>query len=208
MKIMRWIRHILLLALLMLEANAQVQLPTLSREGGNSVLTLSREMESALQRFKPGFKTWKSADYSISARKGFAGDSLQSRTPFALILDANKDGKPDVILDGHDDSNSLLLCLLSHEQDYIVEIVDSSHLIVPSQTVDFKEGVKDTGLCYIFSRMCIWTSEKNFDPHKTFVFQIVFPQRTDSAGKLANDGGSVSYYFEKGKFIRGDFDPL
>jgi hypothetical protein len=165
-------------------------------------------MQSALQRFNPGFKTWKTADYAISVREDFADEPPHSRAPFALILDANKDGKPDVILDGHDDRNSLLLCLLSHELDYIVEILDSTDLRVPGQTVDYKNGVKDTGLCYIFSSTCRWTSAKNFDPNNSFVFQIVIPQRTDSAGKLINDGGSISYYFEKGKFIRGDFDPM
>ena len=208
MAIGRWMKHSLLLGLLLLEANAQVQPPTISREGENFVLTLSGEMESALKRFNPRFKTWKTADYAISVREDFAGEPPQTRTPFALILDANKDGKPDVVLDGHDDRNSLLLCLLSREQDYIVEILNTSDLIVPSEIVDFKNGAKDTGLCYIFSSSCRWTSVENFDPRKTFVFQIVFPQRSDSAGNLVNDGGSISYYFEKGKFIRGDFDPM
>ena len=204
----RRMKYSLLLALSMSEANAQVQLPTISREGGNFVLTLSGEMESALQRFKPGFKTWESADYSINAHKLLRVDSLQLRTPFALIIDANKDGKPDVILDGHDDSNCLLLCLLSNKEGYIVDVLHTSDLVVPSEIVSFEEGVKDSGLCYVFSSTCEWTTEEHFDPHKTFVFQIVYPQRADSAGHLAYDGGSVSYYFENGKFIRGHFDPL
>jgi hypothetical protein len=36
----------------------------------------------------------------------------------------------------------------------------------------------------------------------------MYPQQSDSSGNLLNDGGTISYYFENGLFVEGDFDPL
>ena len=208
MRVRHSIATCMLLTLFVCEVNGQAWPPVIRQVNGEAILELSPEMESALQRFNPDFKLWKSSDYSISVRIALTSDSSHRRASFALAVDANKDGMPDIILDGHDDRHCLLLCLLSQGKEYIAETLDSSALIAPTDIVSFDNGEQTRGLCYHLSPTCEWSSEDHFDPKRTFVFQIVYPQQSDSAGNVLNEGGSVSYYFEDGKFTRGNFDPL
>ncbi len=199
---------VLALALQALQSDAQVLSPVIRQVNGQAVLDLPGEMANALQRFNPEFKTWKQSEYSVQAPPAPIKDSAGDQAPFALILDANKDGVPDVILDGHDRHRCLLLCVLSRGKHYSVATLDSSALISPADQVSYDEGKKVIGLRYILSPVCQWTSQDPFDPKHTFVFQVVYPQESDSLGKVLGNGGSISYFFEHGVFVRGDFDPL
>ncbi len=182
--------------------------PIIRNVNGEVVLELTPEMGSALQRFNRDFQPWKSADYSSRPVETSRRRPSAPQASFALIVDANKDGLPDVILDGHDNRHCLLVCLLSHGKEYIAEMLNSSPLVNPGKVVSYDDDKKVVGLNYLLFPRRVWTSEDNFDPKHTFVFQIVYPQQSDSAGNPINEGGSVSFYYEDGKFIRGDFDPL
>ena len=189
--------------------DAQVAEPTIQCQGNKHILILPQQMQIAVNKFNPRFKTWESEDYVDGACVGEKRDDSQKQAPFALIVDANKDGKRDIILDGHDEKECLLICVLSQQQGYAVVLVKSQKLVLPQKIVSYREGKKCNGLLYHFSDRCIWTSEEHFDKNHTFVFQRIIPQQSDSRGNLLfPEGGSISYYFENGKFVEGDFDPL
>jgi hypothetical protein len=189
--------------------NAQIDEPTIKCQGNKYVLVLPQEMEIAINKFNPHFKTWESEDYVDGACVSEKKDGRQKQAPFALIVDANKDGKRDIILDGHDGKECLLICVLSQQPGYVVVLVNSHKLVVPQEIVNYREGKRCNGLLYHFSDRCIWTSEEHFDKNYAFVFQKIIPQQSDSSGKLLfPEGGSISYYFENGRFIEGYFDPF
>jgi len=165
-------------------------------------------MEAAVERFKPLFRAWESGDYTATVRNIVRCAANPRQAPFALIIDANKDGISDVILDGHDDRNSLLICLLSQARGYEVVVLSRRDLGVPRDMVNFHDGKKEYGLDYYLADSIVWCSNGGFDNDRTFVFQIVFPQQSGAKGELPNNGGSISYYFMNGTFREGDFDPL
>ena len=103
-------------------SNARGEGPSIKYQGNEIILTLPTEMEAAVERCNPQFKTWESGDYTAT--------------------------------------------------------------------------VRDTVRCAANPKQA------------PFVFQIVYLQRSDTKGGLLNDGGSISYYFDNGKFREGDFDPL
>ncbi len=183
--------------------------PTIRCEGNKHILVLPQQMRAALNTFNPQFRTWESGDYVDGACVGKRKDPNQSQAPFALIVDVNKDGTRDIILDGHDEKQCLLICVLSQPHGYFVILVSSSRLVNPQTIVNYRDGRKCNGLLYSFYDRCIWTSEEHFDKRHTFVFQKIIPQQSGPDGKLLSpEGGSISYYFENGRFVVGDFDPL
>lgn len=143
-------------------------------------------MRKALDGYAPGFATWKTGDYTPAVRKDAAD---RKAVPWALELDVNKDGKTDLLLDGHDRARSLRLCLVSKGAAYVVVPVDSVELAVPSTLVSYDEGKKAVGLSYF-----LWPMEDRRG------FTLGIPQTSDAKGELLSDGSSTQYRYVKGRF--------
>ena len=79
-------------------------------------VAINKEMAAALKKFNPQFVSWENRDYSPTIQKHA---TKNARLPYGLELDVNADGKIDLILDGHDDKQSILLSLLSKSGDML-----------------------------------------------------------------------------------------
>ena len=94
-------------------ASTELSGPVVSRQGEVYELKLPAALKKALSNFNPRFQPWEATDYAPEVRHGGHQEQLKNRAPFALVTDANGDGKDDLILDGHDQQQSLLLGIVS-----------------------------------------------------------------------------------------------
>ena len=147
---------------------------------------INRNMSAALSKFNPKFVSWKTSDYTVKIQN----DATENkRHPYALELNLNDDNKNDIILDGHDDQQSIILCLLSNPSGYVVVVIKESKLWIPGELENWNDGKKEIGLNYY-----LW-------PYKNGKgFTLAYPQQTDPNGNLLNDGAIVDYTFKNGKF--------
>jgi hypothetical protein len=171
--------------------------PFISYLNGKYVLNLPESMRYALKNFNPDFEQWKTENYTSAVLKDVKEDGNPKRAPFALIIDANKDNIPDVIIDGHDKKNSLLICLISINEDFKVISIEENAFCIPAEIINFNDGKKETGLNYF-----LWPTEPEAlsDSSGFYIFTLGFPQQTNGDGELLNDGGIIDYYFENGSF--------
>lgn len=147
---------------------------------------MNDKMSLALKKFNPRFETWKPTDYSPVVQK----DAIENkRLPYALILDINKDKKSDIILDGHDDKNTLIIGILSNSKGYNVIVIRQGDLLVPQKLEHWSEGKKEYGLNYY-----LWPNTEGTG------FTLAYPQVVDINGELSGDGAMVEYIFKDGKF--------
>ena len=147
---------------------------------------LNDEMSLALKTFNPRFEAWKPDDYLPAIQQSA---SEKKRLPYALILDVNKDKKNDIILDGHDDKNNLLLCLLSNSKGYSVITIDKKDLLNPKTLEHWNDRKKEFGLNYY-----LWPKDDGTG------FTLAYPQEVDAEGELSEDGAMVELNFKDGKF--------
>ena len=147
---------------------------------------LNDQMSLALKKFNPRFEAWKPADYAPAIQKSAIEDK---RLPYALILDLNKDKKNDLILDGHDDKNNLLIGILSNPEGYSVIVIFETELVSPKELVHWDSGKKQFGLNYY-----LWPNAEGPG------FTLGYPQEEDAKGELAGDAGMGEYIFKNGKF--------
>ncbi|MHB8150096.1 MAG: hypothetical protein ACYDIB_08035 [Desulfobulbia bacterium] len=175
--------------------------PVMSRKGEVYELQLPATVKKALANFNPRFHPWKATDYAAEVRHGGHQEKLRNRAPFALVVDANGDGKDDLILDGHDHQKNLLIGAVSKGAQYEVLILRESELVDP-QTLECQfGGIKQRGFAYY-----LWFAEKK-SPGSP-IFRLAWPQQSNAAGELLNDGGTVDYYFKAGRFEAEESPPL
>lgn len=116
-------------------------------------LQMPRAMQAALDSSFPGFEHWQASDYHEGLR---VKPALTERhgviAPYALVLDLNGDSRDDLVVDGHDQHTSLLLCVISSKAGYSVEIVNRGTPIpVPAAIESWKDGRRDVGLNKVLS---------------------------------------------------------
>lgn len=171
--------------------------PSIAYVNGQYTLDLPERMKSALKKFNPAFEAWRTEDYTSAVIEDVKEDGNPNRAPFALIVNVNKDNIPDVIIDGHDKKNSLLICLISDKDDFKVISIEENKYYIPSEIISFNDGKKETGLNYF-----LWPSEPETlsDSPVSFIFTLGFTQQTNADGEFLNDGGIIDYYFENGSF--------
>ena len=175
--------------------------PVVSRQGEVYALQLPAAVQKALAKFNPRFQPWKATDYAPEVRHGGHQEKLKNRAPFALVTDANGDGKADLILDGHDHRKSLLIGVVSKGSQYEVLILRESELVDP-QTLECQfDGKKQRGFAYY-----LWLAAKK-SPGSP-IFRLAWPQQSNAAGELLNDGGTVDYSFKEGRFEAEESPPL
>jgi hypothetical protein len=170
------------------------QHPVIKKDQG--IIVLPQKMKKAIEAFNPDFEMWKLEDYTPTILNEDHQKDSPQKLPFALIVDANKDHVPDVILDGHDKEKSLLIGVISKEDDYRVLIIEDKKLVSPRTIQNMFEGKKEYGLSYF-----LWTlEEKKEIKEKNEVFMIGYPQQTTADGKLLNDGAFLIYRYLNKKF--------
>jgi hypothetical protein len=149
-------------------------------------VVVNKQMKDALAKFNSNFVIWTSIDYSPTMQK-YAIE--ERRVPYALNLDVNGDNKSELILDGHDDKYSLLICLLSNSKGYDVIVLRQNEMNDPKEIESMNDGVKEIGLNYY-----LW-------PNKTRTgFTLAYPQQSDINGNLLVDGDVTEYTFKDGEF--------
>jgi len=167
------------------------QSPVIKKDQG--IIVLPQKMKKAIKAFNPDFEMWKFEDYSPKIVNGDHQKDNPRKLPFALIVDANKDNMPDVILDGHDKERALLIGVISENDEYRVLIIEEKKLVSPRTIENMFEGKKEYGLSYY-----LWTLKETKE--KNEVFMIGYPQQTTADGELLNDGSFVTYRYFNGKF--------
>ncbi len=90
-----------------------------------ATLVLPEEMQHALDQYDPNFVIWEIDDFLPMAVRCYRFTTVQSMS--IVLGDFNRDQNQDVVLNGHNSKNDLILCLLSHEDNYrVIEILKSS----------------------------------------------------------------------------------
>ncbi len=170
------------------------QHPVIDKDQG--VIVLPQKMKKAIENFNPDFEMWKSEDYTPTILNEDHQKDSPQKLPFALIVDANKDNVPDVILDGHDKKKSLLIGVISKGNGYRVLTIEEKKLVSPRTIQNMFEGKKEYGLSYF-----LWTLKEGKETkEKNEVFMIGYPQQTTADGKLLNDGAFLIYLYLNKKF--------
>ncbi|HKX28164.1 MAG TPA: hypothetical protein VJ302_10750 [Blastocatellia bacterium] len=154
-------------------------------------LVLPEKMKAAVNKFNPKFAVWRLQDYAPQIARGDQYAKPASCAPFAVIVDVNKDGILDVILDGHDDQKKLLIGVVSDKQGYRVIKIYEDELIAPKTIKNSFDGKQEFGLGYYLI---------NGDGRRV-IFEIHTPQQSDAKGELLTDGSITEYSYKKGKFI-------
>ena len=170
------------------------QEPVINKDQG--IIVLPPKMKKAIEAFNPDFEMWKIEDYTPKVVNDDPQKDNPKKLPFALIVDANKDNIPDVILDGHDDKKALLIGVISKDDEYRVLIIEKKKLVNPRTIENMFEGKKEYGLSYF-----LWTLETRKEmQEKNEVFMIGYPQQTTADGELLNDGSFAIYSYFNNKF--------
>ena len=182
-------------------AGAEPLDPLVKRQGEVYELKLPTALKAALRNFNPRFQPWEATDYAPEVRHGGHQEQRKNRAPFALVTDVNGDGKDDLILDGHDQQQSLLLGIVSQGSSYKVLIIRASELVDPQTLQCQFAGKKEQGFAHY-----LWLAE-NKSPGSP-IFTLAWPQQSNASGELLNDGGTVDYYFKAGRFEGEESMPL
>jgi hypothetical protein len=169
---------------------ATSQSPRILKDKGG--IFLPEKMKEAVNKFNPNFKVWRVEDYAPAIANNIQYKDQLLIAPFALIVDANKDGVLDVILDGHDNQKAIMICVVSSKGSYrVVSIVErESELVEPKTIKHVFDGKEELGLGYYLA-----------EGHGKIVFQVINPQQSDAKGELLSDGGIFEYSYKNGKFV-------
>jgi hypothetical protein len=103
--------------------------PSISMAGGERILNLGKEQKEAIRGYNPAFQVRREADYLPSLVEEYLFSNHQ--LPYAVIGDFNGDGKRDVVLQGYDKSNELLIAVLSSNRSHLVMEIARSRLVDP-----------------------------------------------------------------------------
>ena len=194
MKIRKVIFLIFFVSLTAFSFAASSQFPVIKKDQG--IIVLPQKMKKAIQGFNPDFEMWKLEDYTPTILNEDHQKDNPKKLPFALIVDANKDNMPDVILDGHDKEKALLIGVISEKDEYRVLIIEEKRLVSPRTIENMFEGKKEYGLSYF-----LWTLETSKEiKEKNEIFMIGYPQQTTADGELLNDGSFAIYSYFNEKF--------
>ena len=194
MKIRKVILSIFFVSLTACSFDGSNQSPVIKKDQG--IIVLPKKMKKAIEAFNPDFEMWKLEDYTPQVVNDDHQKDNPRKLPFALIVDANKDNIPDVILDGHDKERALLIGVISENDEYRVLIIEEKKLVSPRTIENMFEGKKEYGLSYY-----LWTlKETNETKEKNEVFMVAYPQQTTTDGELVTEGYIMEYRYSNGKF--------
>ncbi len=175
---------------------ASAQTPSISIRGREFFLNLPTQMQLAIQKLNPKFTAWNSGDYTQNVRNEVIESKDPRRAPFALILDVNHDGIPDLILDGHDDQAAILMCVYSADKAFKAIEIRRDALFQPKSVDNYYDGKLDPGIPYF-----IWPPNKKAAASNRYTFSIGYPQAIDKDGNEGCDPSILDFKFTRGKFI-------
>lgn len=141
---------------------------------------LPEDARRAILEKVPDFAPWQVQEYPLSFRP--EGTAL-----FFLTVDANKDGKSDYILDGHDPRQSVLVAVISSAGGRAVQVIHEE----PGDQHSYEswvDGKKETGLL----RRLFRAGDQ--------AFSVMHPQQMAEDGSSRVDPWAVDYVFEHGEF--------
>ena len=153
---------------------------------------LSSGMKTALEKYAPGFKTWKAPDFHPMLRgtynyKSYRPDRafLAYQTLSAVIGDFNGDGLPDSALMGHTATDEALLVVLSKGVRYeVIEI--------------YKYPYKDAERTATREAYMEYVAPRKFKPHTENKPLVL---KHDGFIHAGFEKGSSLYYYIDGKFL-------
>jgi len=160
--------------------------PFISITGSEPVLHLTEAQTGAIKHYDPTFKLRNRQDYTPDVRKYVRPSAHQIL--FAVIGDFNGDGKKDVVLQGNDDSNELLIAVLStKEGPRVIDIYKRP----------FPEAVRNSGindmhedyLSFVPKRKVSSPLENTSVQLKTDAFEVIYFEKA-----------STMYYYDGDKF--------
>ena len=194
MKIRKVIFSIFFVSLIACSLDGSNQSPVINKDQG--IIVLPQKMKKAIEAFNPDFEMWKFEDYTPQVVNDDHQKDNPRKLPFALIVDANKDNIPDVILDGHDKEKALLIGVISENDEYRVLLIDKRKLYNPRTIENMFEGKKEYGLVYY-----LWSLEDRKEAREeNAVFVVAYPQQTTANGELLTEGYIMEYRYSNGKF--------
>jgi hypothetical protein len=195
MRIRKVIFSIIFVSLAACSLSESNQNPVIKKDQG--IIVLPPKMKKAIEAFNPDFKMWKTEDYTPKVVNDDPQKDNPKKLPFALIVDANKDNIPDVILDGHDKGNYLLIGVISQKNEYRVLLIDKKTLYFHPRTMENTfEGKNEYGLPYY-----LWTIKDTKETRENnAVFLVAYPQQTTADGTVIGEGGLIKFRYSNGKF--------
>lgn len=167
--------------------------PVIKKIDGEYIIILPEAMEEALQGYDPEFILRRHSDYLPSLIKHYPFSIKQ--TPFAVIGDFNGDRILDVVLEGHNRSNDLLICILSYAKSFKIVEIKRNRLTNPKEEWYGMGNHKEYGLwvylTFVPPRKIDSPFEKRPLKLKTDAFELNWFEKA-----------SVLYYFENDNFLK------
>ena len=165
--------------------------PAIVDLNGQQRLVIPDDMQTAIDKIAPGFEVWNRADYLPR----LLTDSNLRELPFAVILDINNDGVTDLVVDGRDGKNCLVLAIVSNQSGYAAKVVRSDALFDPKTIEDCEGGRVARGLNRFLQPNLHQSVEA------PWVFTLNYAQVSNCQGEPLNDGAIVNYEFVNGEFV-------
>lgn len=170
--------------------------PSVIFNKGDYILNLPKNMERALRKNFPEFTAWESSDYTKSVVSNCISKS-NTRAPFALIRDINKDMILDVIICGALNGKHDIICILSQDEQYKSVIIDTWNWCQsPEKHKSYNDSTKKNEIGFNYN---LYPSKINKE-NPNIAFEIFFPQEINPKGELTHDGVIIEYYFINGVF--------
>lgn len=171
---------------------AEIKEPSISLVGNEHVLIMGKDQEAAIKAYNPAFQIRKQTDYIPSLVKGYRFSSRQAL--FAVVCDLNGDGKEDLVIDGHDDANNLLIAVVSSKSGpYVLEINKWQPLATPK---DDYYGMGDHVEYGLSDYLEFVPKGEINSPHEEHPLKL----STDAFELGIYEKGSAVFYLKDGKF--------
>lgn len=167
--------------------------PVIKKVKGEYVVVLPKVMREDLQEYDASFTTWNQNDYIPSLLKYYKFSTKQ--IPSAVIGDLNGDEILDVVLQGHNKNNDLLICVLSNGKNFkVAEIRKYLRLTDPKKKWLGVMGHKEYGL---WSYLTFTPSGKVGSPIEEKPLDL----KTDAFEFSRYEKASTLYYYKDGRFL-------